>query len=82
MMVTITNSMITREEVWRAFRRTPDVRLRERYHCILLLMDGRSCPEIARWLYRDEDTVRGWVHAFNSGGLQGLERAPIPGRPT
>ena len=82
MMVTMTTTTITREEVWRAFRRTPDVRLRERYHCILLLMDGRSCPEIAQWLYRDEDTVRGWVHAFNSGGLQGLERAPIPGRPT
>jgi transposase len=82
MMVTITNSTITREEVWRAFRRTPDVRLRERYHCILLLMDGQSCPEIAQWLYRDEDTVRGWAHAFNHGGLQGLERAPIPGRPT
>ena len=82
MMVTMTNTTSTREEVWRAFRRTPDVRLRERYHCILLLMDGRSCPEIAQGLYRDEDTVRGWVHAFNHGGLQGLERAPIPGRPT
>jgi transposase len=81
-MVTITNTTITRDEVWRAFRRTPDVRLRERYHCLLLLMDGRSCPEIAQWLYRDEDTVRGWVHAFNHEGLQGLEREPIPGRPT
>jgi hypothetical protein len=45
-MVTMTNTTITRDEVWRAFRRTPDVRLRERYHCILLLMDGRSCPEV------------------------------------
>jgi transposase len=81
-MVTITDTTITRDEVWRAFRRTHDVRLRERYHCILLLMDGRSCAEIAQWLYRDEDTVRGWVHAFNHDGLQGLEREPIPGRPT
>ncbi len=81
-MVTITDTTITRDEVWRAFRRTHDVRLRERYHCILLLMDGRGCPEIAQWLYRDEDTVRGWVHAFNHDGLQGLEREPILGRPT
>jgi transposase len=81
-MVTIRNTTITRDEVWRAFRRTPDVRLRERYHCLLLLMDGRSCPERAPWLSRDEDTVRGWVHAFNHEGLQGLEREPIPGRPT
>jgi transposase len=80
-MVTMTNTPITRNEVWRAFRRTHDVRLRERYHCILLLMDGRSCPEMAQWLYRDEDTVRGWVHAFNHEGLQGPERERIPGRP-
>jgi transposase len=81
-MVTITNTTTPRDEVWRVFRRVHDVRLRERYHCILLLMDGRSCAEIAQWLYRDEDTVRGWVRAFNSEGLQGLEREPIPGRPT
>jgi Winged helix-turn helix len=80
-MLTITNTTVARDEVWHAFRRTRDVRLRERYHCILLLMDGKSCPEAAQWLYRDEDTVRGWVHAFNQGGLQGLEHELIPGRP-
>lgn len=41
--------------MWSAFRRTHAVRLRERYHRILLLMDGKSCPEIAQWLYRDEE---------------------------
>ncbi len=80
-MLMMTNTTVTRDEVWRAFRRTHDVRRRERYHCILLVMDGKSCPEIAQWLYRDEDTVRCWVHAFNHEGLQGLEREPIPGRP-
>ena len=81
-MLTITNTTVTREQVWTAFRRTHDARLRERYHSILLLMDGRSCPEIAQWLYRDEETIRAWLHAFNEAGLRGLERAPIPGRPT
>jgi transposase len=80
-MLTITNTMITRDEVWRAFRRTADVRLRERYHGVLLVMDGKTCPEIAQWLYRDEETIRSWVQAFNVAGLHGLERAPIPGRP-
>ena len=80
-MLAITNPTVTRDEVWAAFRRTHDVRLRERYHCILLLMDGKTCPEIAPWLYREEDTIRGWVHAFNTAGLQGLERELIPGRP-
>ena len=39
-MLTITNTTVTREQVWAAFRRTHEVRLRERYHTILLLMDG------------------------------------------
>jgi putative transposase len=79
-MLTITNTMVTRDEVWHAFRRTHDARLRERYHCMLLLIDGQSCPEVAQWLYRDEETIRSWVHAFHEAGLQGLERAAIPGR--
>jgi transposase len=79
--LTITNTLVIREQVWAAFRRTHEVRLRERYHTILLLMDGKSCPEVAQWLYRDEETIRTWVHAFHEAGLPGLERAPIPGRP-
>ena len=80
-MLTITNSTVTREHVWAAFRHTSDVRLHERYHAILLLMDGKSCPEVAQWLYRDEETRRTWVHALHEAGLRGLERATIPGRP-
>jgi transposase len=80
-MLTVTNTSVTREHLWTVFRRTPDVRLRERYHAILLLIDGRSCPEVAQWLYRDEETIRSWVHAFNEAGLQGLECTPGPGRP-
>jgi hypothetical protein len=30
-MVTMINTMVPREEVWRAFRQTHDARLRERY---------------------------------------------------
>ena len=81
-MLRITNPTITRKEVWTAFRRPHDVRLRERYHGLLLLLDGKTCAEIAQWLYRDEETIRSWVHAVNAAGLPGLERAPIPGRPT
>jgi hypothetical protein len=57
------------------------VRLRERYHGLLLPMDGKSCLEMMPWLYRDEDTVQGRVHAFNQRELQGVERELIPGRP-
>jgi transposase len=71
-MLTITNTTVTRDEAWAAFRRTQDVRLRERYHSILLLMDGKSCPEVAQGLYRDEETIRAWVHAFQAAALPGL----------
>ena len=79
-MLTITNTTVTREQLWAAFHRTHDVRLRERDHPMLLLLDGKSCPEMAQWRYRDEETMRNWVHAFNEAGLPGLERAPISGR--
>ena len=81
MMLKITNTTVTRDEVWHAFRREHEVWLRERYHCILLLLDGKSCPESAQWLYRDEETLRRWVHAFHTAGLPGLVREASPGRP-
>lgn len=81
-MLPLTNTTVRREAVGTAFRRTSDVRLREQYHCILLLLDGHRCPEIVQWLSRADDTSRSWVAAFNEFGLPGLERAPISGRPT
>jgi hypothetical protein len=80
-MLTVSHTTVTGDDVWRALRRMHDVRLREREHCLLRLRDGKSCPEIAPWLSREEDTMRSWGHAFNQGGLQGRERDAIPGRP-
>jgi transposase len=80
-MLKITHPAVTREAVWNAFRRSHDVRLRERYHAVLWLLDGQTCPDIAQWLSRDEETIRLWIHAVNDQGLDGLPRAPIPGRP-
>jgi hypothetical protein len=80
-MVAIMSTTVTCEALRCGFRHTHDVRLRERYHCILLLMDGKSFPEPAQWLYRDEETVGSRVHAFNEAGLRGLGRAPIPEQP-
>ena len=48
---------------------------------MLLRLEGTSGPEMARWLSREEDTLRSWVYAFHQGGLQGLEREGLPGRP-
>jgi hypothetical protein len=67
-MVTMGNTTIPREDIWRAFRQTHAVRLRERSHGMLRLIDGNSGPEVAPWRSREEDTMRSGVHAFNQGG--------------
>ena len=33
-----------------------------RANAILLLDDGESCTQIARFLYLDDDTIRGWYN--------------------
>ena len=48
-MLKITHADVTRQNVWDAFRRCHDVCLRERYHAVLLLLDGHTCPDIAQW---------------------------------
>jgi hypothetical protein len=47
-MLTMTNPRVTCEQVWAAFRSVREVRLRERYHRILLVLDRKSCAEIAQ----------------------------------
>lgn len=57
-MLSITNTTLARKKLWRTFPRTHDVRLRERCHCILLLMDGKRCAEIAHWFETLNEPVK------------------------
>lgn len=43
-----------------------------RANAVLLLDDGWSCEDVARALYLDDDTVRGWHKAFATDGMQAL----------
>jgi len=43
-----------------------------RANAILLLDDGLSCEQIAKVLYLDDDTVRGWYERWASGGEKSL----------
>jgi transposase len=45
-----------------------------RANAILLLDDGWSCEDVARALFIDDDTVRGWHKAFTTEGMQALRR--------
>lgn len=44
-----------------------------RANAILLLDDGKSCAEIAEFLYLDDDTIRTWHKHYMSGGFDKLE---------
>ena len=43
-----------------------------RANAMLLLDDGMSCEEVARVLYLDDDTVRGWYGRFERDGARAL----------
>jgi transposase len=43
-----------------------------RANAVLLLDDGWNCEDVARALYLDDDTVRGWHKAFSTDGTQAL----------
>ena len=49
-------------------------RLARRANALLLLDDGWSCEKVAKALYLDDDTVRGWGKTYVADGLEGLRR--------
>ena len=49
-------------------------RLARRANALLLLDDGLSCEEVAKVLYLDDDTVRGWAKRYGEGGVKALTR--------
>ena len=42
-----------------------------RANALLLLDDGKSCAQVAEFLYLDDDTVRGWYKQYLAGRLAG-----------
>ena len=47
-------------------------RLTRRANALLLLDDGLSCEAIARVLFLDDDTIRGWYQLYQEDGFDGL----------
>jgi transposase len=48
---------------------------------ILLNNDGKSVPEIALMLKRNQHTIRDWLKRYRDQGIKGLNRKYSPGRP-
>jgi len=53
----------------------------ERAHYVLLCAEGKSAPEIARYLDRNIITIRLWLNRYLQEGLAGLRTRKPPGRP-
>ncbi len=53
-------------------RQREDHGIARRANAILLLDDGKSCQEIADFLYLDDDTIRGWHKTYQRDGWDAL----------
>jgi transposase len=47
-------------------------RVTRRANALALLDGGMSCQEVAKVLFFDDDTIRGWYELFEQGGVEGL----------
>jgi transposase len=56
-------------------------RIAQRLHGIVLSLEGRRPPDIARLLQVHRRTVPLWIEQFNHHGVQGLFEGLRPGRP-
>lgn len=79
-MIQITLSTTDREQLEK-IHRTVRSRVAERCYYILLNADGNSVPQISKILNRNAHTVRSWLKAYQSLGIDGLYDTPQPGRP-
>jgi len=70
------------DELARRAKREPKAAQRDRYRAVLMALQGRGAPAIAKTLARSRRHVQDWVYAYRDGGIDGLQRKPRPGRPT
>jgi transposase len=54
------------------YRQREDHGIARRANAILLLDDGESCARIAKFLYLDDDTIRGWYKSYLQDGWDAL----------
>ena len=53
-------------------RQREDHGIARRANAILLLDDGEGCARIAKFLYLDDDTIRGWYKSYRQDGWDAL----------
>ena len=61
-------------------RRSQEARYDHRFHAVLLVAQGVTCPETAKWLGDSPRSVQYWVRHFDEEGFARLADADRPGR--
>ena len=64
-----------------SFRKQASSKDSEKALMALLSNDGKSVPEIALMLKRNQHTIRDWLKRYRAQGINGLSRNFSPGRP-
>lgn len=80
MAIEITRGDLSAAELRREAGRTKDAKASRRMLALALVLDGRSRAEAAESCGMDRQTLRDWVHRYNSEGLAGVVDRPLPGR--
>ncbi|NMC08190.1 MAG: helix-turn-helix domain-containing protein, partial [Candidatus Lokiarchaeota archaeon] len=75
----ITRTDISADKMWEMYKHEHDGRMKERYHCIAMMLDGGTAGEVARSFHCSRNTTWEWAVAYNEGGLEGLKRESPPG---
>lgn len=80
--LTVTTNKDMRIALKQEIVRSEDSRYDHRLHGILLVSQGHSCYDVAKWFGHSPRSVQNWVKWFNERGFAGLQDAPREGRPS
>lgn len=70
------------EQLRQRSRQQREAKQRDRYRAVVLALEGRSAPEIARMLARSRRCVQLWVYAYRDRGLEAIRPQRQPGCPS
>ena len=80
--VAVTRLDLSASELRQASARSKNASAARRMLALALVMEGTDRTTAARSCGMDRQTLRHWVHRYNTDGLSGLENKPLPGRPS
>jgi transposase len=78
----IKNVDIMKVSIQQEIARSEDSRYDHRLHCVLLVCQGLSCPEVSKILGDSPRIIEYWVKDFNEKGFEGLREEKRSGRPS